>query len=250
MFRRALKFSHKQKPETSTFSIEGLEMPVVIKRHSRARRLILRVNERLREVQVTLPDHCEAEEAQAFVQRNIAWIQKKLENLPIGTAFVDGAEVPLRGVAHRISFVERNMGREVVSISSEGPVFILSVSGGEEHGPRRLQDWLKKQAKADIVERVNFHAERLQLVPTRISVRDQRSRWGSCSSTGALSFSWRLILAPAFVLDYVAAHEVAHLEEMNHGPNFWKLVEETMPEYEQSQAWLKVHGASLHRYGV
>lgn len=258
MFGRSIKFSstnkqNRQKQEPSLLKVEGLEVPVVIKRHNRARRLIMRVNERLREVQVTLPDHCEADEARVFVEKNIGWILTRLDKLPIGTEFIEGAEVPLRGVAHRIRFVERNAGREVVTVmntvTSDGNGFALSVSGGNEHGPRRLQDWLKKQAKEDIVQRVNYHAGRLKLVPTRISVRDQRSRWGSCSSSGALSFSWRLILAPAFVLDYVAAHEVAHLAEMNHGPNFWRLVKKTMPDYENSQAWLKVHGASLHRYG-
>jgi predicted metal-dependent hydrolase len=97
---------------------------------------------------------------------------------------------------------------------------------------------------------VLFHAERLGLRAKRIAVRDQSSRWGSCSTTGVLSFSWRLVLAPPLVLDYVAAHEVAHLAEMNHGPRFWALVRQTMPEMDEAKLWLLRFGADLHRYGV
>ncbi|MGB6766784.1 MAG: SprT family zinc-dependent metalloprotease, partial [Methyloceanibacter sp.] len=112
-----------------------------------------------------------------------------------------------------------------------------------------MLDWLKRQAHQDLKARVGVHANRLDLMPSRIFVRDQTTRWGSCSTTGALSFSWRLVLAPPFVLDYLAAHEVAHLGHMNHGPRFWGLVERTMPRHEEARSWLRKHGASLHRYG-
>ncbi|HEY6670114.1 MAG TPA: M48 family metallopeptidase, partial [Methyloceanibacter sp.] len=102
----------------------------------------------------------------------------------------------------------------------------------------------------DLKTRVAVHAKRLDLTPKRLYVRDQTTRWGSCSTSGALSFSWRLVLAPPFVLDYLAAHEVAHLGHMNHGPRFWALVERSMPRHEEARSWLKKHGASLHRYGA
>jgi predicted metal-dependent hydrolase len=113
-----------------------------------------------------------------------------------------------------------------------------------------LLDWLKRQAHLDLKARVAVHAKRLDLEPKRLYVRDQTTRWGSCSTSGALSFSWRLVLAPPLVLDYLAAHEVAHLGQMNHGPRFWALVERSMPRHEEARAWLKKHGASLHRYGA
>jgi predicted metal-dependent hydrolase len=97
---------------------------------------------------------------------------------------------------------------------------------------------------------VSVHANRLDLTPARVFVRDQTTRWGSCSTSGALSFSWRLVLAPPFVLDYLAAHEVAHLAHMNHGPRFWAFVERTMPRHDEARVWLRKHGASLHRYGA
>jgi predicted metal-dependent hydrolase len=112
-----------------------------------------------------------------------------------------------------------------------------------------MLDWMKRQAHLDLKARVDVHANRLGLTPARIVVRDQTTRWGSCSTSGALSFSWRLVLAPPFVLDYLAAHEVAHLGHMNHGPRFWSLVERTMPRHEEARTWLHKHGASLHRYG-
>ncbi|MEZ5854945.1 MAG: SprT family zinc-dependent metalloprotease [Hyphomicrobiaceae bacterium] len=126
----------------------------------------------------------------------------------------------------------------------------LLVSGDLEHAPRRLRDWLQSEARKDLGERCDHHAEQLGLKIRRITVRDQKSRWGSCSSDGQLSFSWRLILAPPLVLDYVAAHEVAHLAEMNHGPRFWKLVKKTMPRLEEAKLWLRTKGMNLYRYGA
>ena len=109
-------------------------------------------------------------------------------------------------------------------------------------------DWLKREARRKIDERVAEYAAVLGVRPKRITIRDTSSRWGSCSSARSLSFSWRLVLAPPAVLDYVVAHEVAHLRELNHRPRFWRLVELLVPDIEKSQAWLSDHGALLHRY--
>jgi hypothetical protein len=124
----------------------------------------------------------------------------------------------------------------------------LVVTGEAGHQARRLTDWLKSEVRQDLATRVQHHANALNCTPKRVSVRDQSTRWGSCSSTGTLSFSWRLIFAPAHVLDYVAAHEVAHLREMNHGPKFWRLVKQTMPHLHEARCWLKRWGAELHRF--
>jgi predicted metal-dependent hydrolase len=181
--------------------------------------------------------------------------------------FTHGAIVPLRGFAHVLRFAGSVHRRGVVWIEAaedakaapawpEGARVAIKrlprlyVAGEDEHAPRRLLDWLKRQAHLDLKTRVALHARRLDLTPKRLFVRDQTTRWGSCSTSGALSFSWRLVLAPPFVLDYLAAHEVAHLGHMNHGPRFWGLVERTMPRYEEARNWLRKHGASLHRYGA
>ena len=115
---------------------------------------------------------------------------------------------------------------------------------------RRVGDFLRREAQRDLEARQPAAADMLGVNIKRISVRDQSSRWGSCSTTGVLSYSWRLILAPPFVLDYLAIHEVAHLVEMNHSPRFWRLVSRMCPDAERAKAWLDVHGADLHRYGL
>jgi predicted metal-dependent hydrolase len=137
-----------------------------------------------------------------------------------------------------------------IDTESEKPV--LRVSGFREHIPRRVEDWLKKQARAQITRRISALSETLGVSPSRITVRDAASRWGSCSTTGAISVSWRLVMAPGFVLNYVCAHEVAHLREMNHGRRFWRLVDHLVgpDEATEAQAWLRENGAELHRYAA
>lgn len=229
-----------------------LDAAVEVRRHPGARRMTLRVSRTRRAVIVTLPVQCALAEADTFLKRNIDWVRERLTNVPPLQPFCDGSEMPLRGKAHAIAFGRRSAcdarGRGVVRAVPGAPP-LLDVAGEAEHGPRRLLDWLAGEARADLDARVRFHAERLAVKPKRIVVRDQSSRWGSCSTTGVLSFSWRLIMAPPEVLDYVAAHEVAHLIEMNHGPKFWALVARTMPGHDSAKMWLKMCGADLHRYG-
>jgi predicted metal-dependent hydrolase len=131
-----------------------------------------------------------------------------------------------------------------------GEAPVLRVSGRSEHAPRRVEDFLKKQARVSVSRRVAQHAAALDVKVGRITIRDASSRWGSCSTSGAMSFSWRLILAPLFVLNYVAAHEVAHLREMNHSRRFWRLVDQLVgrEEADEAQVWLRKNGAELHRY--
>ena len=127
---------------------------------------------------------------------------------------------------------------------------ILCVAGGVEFTDRRVHDFLKREARKELHKAAQAYADALGVRVKRVSIRDQSSRWGSCTSAGSLSFSWRLILAPPFVLDYLAAHEGAHLEELNHSPRFWRLVKRLYPDFERAKAWLDAHGTELHRYGV
>ena len=127
---------------------------------------------------------------------------------------------------------------------------LLCVAGEAPHVGRRVGDYLRREAQRDLSAASRRAAELLGVSVKRISVRDQSSRWGSCSTTGVLSYSWRLILAPPFVLDYLAIHEVAHLVEMNHSPRFWRLVNRMCPDAERAKVWLDTHGADLHRYGL
>jgi predicted metal-dependent hydrolase len=115
---------------------------------------------------------------------------------------------------------------------------------------RRIGDFLKREARRDLEAASRRYAAELGVAARRVTVRDQSSRWGSCSTAGALSYSWRLILAPPFVLDYLAAHEVAHLVEMNHSRRFWRVVERICPAAHAAKVWLDANGPDLHRYGV
>lgn len=231
-------------------SIDALGAPVEVRRHPGARRLTLRVSRTRRAVIVTLPVQCDLDEAGSFIYRNIDWVRERLDSLPSPVPFKDGVFIPLRGEAHRVVLAGKSKERGAVVRKERGDYPELHVSGDAEHLPRRLRDWLGAEATRDLDQRVTWHAHRLGLTPKRIAVRDQSSRWGSCSTTGVLSFSWRLILAPPAILDYVAAHEVAHLKEMNHGPRFWALVEKTMPGMEEAKRWLQIYGMDLHRYGA
>ena len=126
---------------------------------------------------------------------------------------------------------------------------MLSVSCDAAHVARRVRDFLAREAKRDLTEAIERYAAQLGQRPVRVTLRDTRSRWGSCTARGELNFSWRLILAPPTVLDYLVAHEMAHLREMNHSPRFWALVHALCPHTDAAEAWLKRHGTGLHRYG-
>ncbi len=156
-----------------------------------------------------------------------------------------GARLPIRGQDHVVR--EGESGRGAVWIEDGGT---LRVSGVKEHHSRRLLDFLKREARKELEARTLDYAARIGIRHRRITVRDTASRWGSCSAQRSLSFSWRLILAPAFVLDYVVAHEVAHMREMNHGAGFWRIVEDLVGDVRRPQKWLRDHGASLHRYAA
>ena len=231
--------------------INGLHAPVEVRRHPAARRMTLRVSRTRRAVIVTVPMQCDLAQAGSFLNTHIDWVREHLGAVPQPVPFTDGAVVPFRGRPHRLCFTgARGAGNPVQHEAAVAPeVDRLIVSGSIEGAPRRVASWLLEQARLDLDRSVQVHAGRLGVRPKRISLRDQSSRWGSCSTTRVLSFSWRLILAPPAVLDYVAAHEVAHLAEMNHGERFWALVATTMPQMQDAREWLRVYGMDLHRYG-
>ena len=168
--------------------------------------------------------------------------------MPEAAPFADGATVPLRGVPHRIAHRPGTRGTVWIEAAAGGGS-LLCVAGQAPHIDRRIADFLRREARRDLEIASMRFAHELGRAVNRVAVRDQSSRWGSCSTTGVLSFSWRLILAPSDVLEYLAAHEVAHLIEMNHSAKFWRLVQRLCPGHERARAWLDAHGADLHRYG-
>jgi predicted metal-dependent hydrolase len=245
---RALFFRRTSEPTTIAVAFDGEMYPVQVRRHGQARRYTLRIHAASREVVLTMPPRGSVRQAREFAQKNGAWIATRLRRLPVAAPFAHGTLLPLRGVAHRIE--HRKGTRGTVWIETDTDMPLLCVAGQAPHLPRRVRDYLKREARRDLEAASRAAAQALGVGIRRVSVRDQSSRWGSCSSTGVLSYSWRLILAPPFVLDYLAVHEVTHLIEMNHSRRFWRLVERTCPDMGRAKAWLDAHGADLHRYGL
>ncbi len=237
----------KKWPETTQIEVDGELVEVAVRVSARARNYRLSLPHAGGPV-LTLPPNGRWQEAQAFLARQRAWLAVRLERAVKPVAFAPGAVIPLRGVEHRIEASGKVRGQVgVVEVDGER---VLLVPGDPAHQARRLTDWLKGEAQTDLEAQVAIHAARLKVRYASVSMRSQATRWGSCSSTGRLNFNWRLILAPPFVLDYVAAHEVAHLVEMNHSDAFWATVERTLPSMDKGRAWLKAHGRQLMVYGL
>ncbi len=245
---RALLFRRTSEPTSLTVAFDGEVYLVRVRRHRQARRYTLRINAATRDVVLTMPTRGSLAQAREFAEKHGGWIAARLRRLPEAAPFAHGAALPLRGVEHRIE--HRRHARGTVWIEESEEARLLCVAGEAPHVGRRVRDFLKREAKRDLEAASRQAAQALGVKHARVSVRDQASRWGSCSTTGVLSYSWRLILAPPYVLEYLAAHEVAHLVEMNHSRRFWRLVERICPDMGRAKAWLDAHGAALHRYGM
>ncbi|MGC2411560.1 MAG: SprT family zinc-dependent metalloprotease [Stellaceae bacterium] len=221
-----------------------LGAPVSIRVNPRARRLLLRIDASSRQVELVLPSGVAAEHGLKFLAAQRGWIAARLEALPAPVPFAEGAIVPVLGVPHRIARETDPAAPPVAIRAGE-----IRVRGDPAHLARRVKDHLVRLARAELTRRARCCAERIGRPITRVGVRDTKSRWGSCSAKGAISFSWRLVLMPEAVMDYVVAHEVAHLAEMNHGPRFWRLVRTLVPDCAPARAWLKQHRSRLFAYG-
>lgn len=244
-----LLFSNKKPAGPATIDVAGTVLKVSFRRNAKARRLILRFDKSGDGLVVTLPPGTQERDGLAFAAKQAGWIARRLEKRPEPVPFTDGATVPVRGARHEIR--HRPDRRGTVWVEGDGTgAPLICVAGEDAHLARRVRDWLKREARTELRARSAYYAQVMGLTYKRVDIRDQTSRWGSCSSSGVLSYSWRLILAPVHVLDYVAAHEVAHLKEMNHSARFWTLVEDALPTMQRSRKWLKEHGAGLHRYGA
>lgn len=228
--------------------VDGWTIPVVLKRNSRARRFILRLDASGR-VLLTLPVRASSHRALEFARSQTDWIRDKLAGHLPPVCFANGAKIPIRGQLHLIVHEPETLGNVRLEEPGKTGLSVVRVAGKAHHLSRCLKNWLKSEAKKELVEASQTYARMLGLRIRKVSVRDTSTRWGSCSSQGHLSFSWRLILAPSFVLHYVAAHEIAHLVEMNHSRRFWSVVRKLNPDVERAKQWIRKHGRELHRYG-
>jgi predicted metal-dependent hydrolase len=246
---RALLYRRPTEPQAIEVVFDRSIYLVRLRRHRQARRYTLRIQAATREVVLTMPPRGSLREAREFAEKHGGWIAMRLDRLPEAAPFAHGTVVPLRGLAHRI--VHRRGLRPTVwtELDAAGNR-LMCVAGEAQYLERRVADYFKREAKRDLEAAVERYAEKIGVTFRRVSIRDQSSRWGSCSTTRVLSFSWRLVLAPRYVLDYLAAHEVAHLVEMNHSARFWRLLLRICPDTHRAKAWLDVHGTDLHRYGL
>ena len=222
---------------------DGRTVPVRPRRSKRARRVSLRIGPHDGALELVLPPRTTLEEEMKFARGQAAWIARRLAADGGPAPFADGATFPLLGETVTI---RRDEGRSAIPVLDGN---VLVVGGREETLSARVHRWLVDRAAREIEPRIRAVSSRVGREPRRVTVRDTRSRWGSCSKDGNISLSWRLVLGPRHVLDYVIAHEMAHLRELNHGPRFWALVEKICPEFEGSRQWLRDHGSQLHRYG-
>jgi predicted metal-dependent hydrolase len=209
---------------------------VVMKKSVRATRFSLRVSNRDGTVSLTMPHWAPEGEALAFLHARRDWLMGHLQNRPTAQRPVIGAVIPIEGVPHPII---AGSGRSAKLVNGS-----LSVAD-DPRLPIRVAAFLKTRANARLHAASEYYANKLGRQFSKLTLRDTKSRWGSCSARGHLMYSWRLIMAPPEVLDYVAAHEVAHLAEMNHGPKFWAHCAALCPEYQRHRAWLKTHGNEI-----
>jgi hypothetical protein len=209
----------------------------------RARNIALKVDNATGQAVLVLPSKRALREGLRFAETQLDWLRQHLADIGTRQPFADGASFPLEDRAVRIAALA-GLRRELLAGG------VLHVPA-EEAGllAMRVRRWLRLRAADRLRERVAVHAAALGVQHGRVAVRDQRTRWGSCTRSGALAFSWRLILAPPAVLDYVAAHEVAHIVELNHSRAFWAQVARLQPDYARHRDWLRDHGQNLHRYG-
>jgi predicted metal-dependent hydrolase len=235
--------SHKSTRTRELLAIDGAEVAVNVRLNPRARRMTMRVDPASGEIAVTAPMGTGRTAALAFVKGEMPWLRRQLGLVPPRIVPAPGVTVPFLGMPHRIR-ASSDKGRAPVWHTADE----IFVGGRIEHASRRLIDFFKREAKRNFAVAAHGFAARLGVTASRVTVRDTSSRWGSCSSARSLSFSWRLIFAPDFVREYVVAHEVAHLKEMNHGPRFWALVERLTPHKARARKWLRENGRDLLRY--
>jgi predicted metal-dependent hydrolase len=228
--------------DTKVLRVAEREIPLLVTRNPRARRISISLDGS-GAVRLVLPRRTSLRHGLDFAEDKAGWIIDHLDALPARVPFEAGAILPLLGVDHVICHdpaARRGVWR------TDGTI---QVSGQRDHLPRRVRDFLKIEARREISQRAHEKAKIIGRAVRRLTLRDTTSRWGSCSAEGNLNFTWRLILAPEAVLDYVVAHEIAHLKHMNHGARFWALVGRLTDDATRSRRWLRERGDHLQRYG-
>jgi predicted metal-dependent hydrolase len=240
-------FRPSRLPEIAPIGLpDGGSIAVSLRRSTRAQRMALRLHPAKRLVELVLPSGASIAKALDFLKTREGWIVAQALRLPVPVPFVDGAEIPVLGIPHRLHAAAPHSGAAPFRIADGR----IDVTGRREFIARRTKAGLVAHAREILSAKTVAIAARIGQKPGRLSVGDAATRWGSCAASRNIKYSWRLVLAPEPVLDYVVAHEVAHLVEMNHSNRFWRLVETLHPGFEAERDWLKRHGPRLLTYGL
>jgi predicted metal-dependent hydrolase len=232
-----------ESPDSEIVSLPSGSARVQWRRNARARRVSLRIDPSDGAIVVTLPPRASRRAGMALLMGHVDWVTKRIAALPAQVTLADGAEV---SIGDRSFVIRHHPERRGGAWLEAGE---LHVAGSPEFLARRVVDFLRAEAGRRLSALSRAKAGQAGLIPARITIKDTTSRWGSCAPDGALAFSWRLVMAPDFVQDYVTAHEVAHLRHMNHGPAFWHLVSSLTAHTPRAMAWLRDEGPRLLRVG-
>ncbi len=232
-----------ESPESEMVNLPSGSARVEWRRNARARRVSLRIDPSDGAIVVTLPPRASRRAGMALLMDHVDWVTQRIAALPTAVTLADGAEVPIGGMPY---IIRHHPDRRGGAWLEEGE---LHVTGRPEFLSRRVIDFLRAEAGRRLSALTRTKAAHAGLIPARITIKDTTSRWGSCAPDGALAFSWRLVMAPEFVQDYVTAHEVAHLRHMNHGPAFWHLVASMTAHTPRAMKWLRNEGPRLLRVG-
>jgi len=237
--------SQTSSPNSTTVTLPSGKTAIVnIRRSSRSRRVTLRIAPGTGQAELVLPGRLSERKGIAFLQSKTSWLEERLAKYPDPIPFEDGQIVPFLGEPLTIS----HLNAKRADVQKDGEQLIVSAPTARIS--KAVHDWYRREAGCEITLCANQKSKMLGTPYGRLSIRDTKSRWGSCSARGDLNFSWRVVMAPRYVLDYLVAHEVAHLAEMNHSTSFWTIVEQLSDEFEKGRKWLRLNGHELHRYGV
>lgn len=219
-------------------------LPIIIRRHPGARRMTLRLSPDGSEIRLTLPKRVSEKSGMAFVAQQQEWIERQIKQQASREVipFAPGAVLPLFGQDCRLIHLPTQRG---VLYRPD----LLQLGGEEGYFVRRVEDWIKREARHRFAEMTVEIAASIGQRPASVTLRDTKSRWGSCSKRRSISLSWRLAFAPAEVARYVIVHEVAHLAHFDHSPAFWRVVNQLDPDWEKARDWLRIFGKTLHDYG-
>jgi predicted metal-dependent hydrolase len=226
---------------------DGRTLSVQLHVNARARRISLKVDPTQRVAIAVAPSARKAADAARFAQDRASWIADRLDQLPAPAPFVDGGTIPFRG--NTLALVRLD-GRKPAVFTLDGAAPSLAIGAAPDRFAFAVRRALAKEALGLFTAACAHHGEALGRPAPIVSLKDTRSRWGSCTRDGRISLSWRLIAAPDWVWDYVCAHEAAHLVEMNHSPRYWALVARLTPHATAARSWLKRHGPALHGLGA